>query len=428
MLSKSLVAAATVVGVAHAWLPWDRDMHLFNGTARAVEGRSLPDVTKIRGVNLGSWLVAEPWMMGNSWSDMGCSDQCSEFDCMSSVYGSDRATGNQKFQDHWANWIKPSDLDTIKSWGLNTIRIPVGYWIYRDIVDDSEPFAEGQLDYLDAMVAHAQEIGLFVVMDLHGAPYAQKPGDAFTGQCAGSAGFFQQSQYDRAAKFLGWMANRIHSTPDKYGSTGILEVVNEPLSDHDNGGQTDDERNTLTQNFYPQALQAVRDAEAALNVPAEKQLHVQFMDKQWQSGDPKASLPADSAVMLDDHNYVKGALGSGKQQGDYMYYSCFTDNRQDSADGDSPKAVQEWSLTVNDETTPEFDTNSQQYFYQSWFAAQVQLYEKTNGWIYWSLRNEFNDYRWSYELAVQNNIVPTDSAGLDAVQTNGICQSWFPNN
>lgn len=446
MLSQSLLAAITLAGAAQAWMPWDRDMHLFNGTARGeLQGRSLPDVTKIRGVNLGGWLISEPWMIGSSWSNMGCSGQCSEFDCMRNVYGDDVDSGNKAFQDHWANFITPSDLDTVKSWGLNTIRIPVGYWIYRDIVDSSEPFPDGQLTYLDAMVQKAKDIGLFVIMDLHGAPYSQKPNDAFTGQCSPSAGFFQQSQYDRAAKFMGWMANRIH-TNDAYGTVGIIEAVNEPLSDHDNGGQTQDERDTFTQNYYPQALKAVRDAEAALNVPAENAIHVQFMDNKWQSGDPKSNLPQDSAIALDDHNYVKYAIDSNSSMDDYMNYSCFTDDRTDDADGGSPKVVGEWSLTVANDQSSDWDpsshrmscivhscsvethaNNTAEYFYQSWFAAQTQLYEKTNGWVFWSLRNELNDPRWSYELSVQQTLVPGDAAGLDSIQTNGICQSYFGN-
>ena len=85
------------------------------------------------------------------------------------------------------------------------------------------------------------------------------------------------------------MTTRIHTTPG-YENVGIIEVLNEPLSNHDSGGQSPQEQATLTQDYYPQALKAVRDAEAALNISEANQLHVQFMDELWGSGNPKGKV------------------------------------------------------------------------------------------------------------------------------------------
>jgi aryl-phospho-beta-D-glucosidase BglC (GH1 family) len=38
------------------------------------------------------------------------------------------------------------------------------------------------LQYLDAVIQKAADLGMFVVMDLHAAPGAQKVNDAVTGQ------------------------------------------------------------------------------------------------------------------------------------------------------------------------------------------------------------------------------------------------------
>ena len=38
------------------------------------------------------------------------------------------------------------------------------------------------LKYLDAVIQKAADLGMFVVIDLHGAPGSQNVGDAFTGQ------------------------------------------------------------------------------------------------------------------------------------------------------------------------------------------------------------------------------------------------------
>jgi aryl-phospho-beta-D-glucosidase BglC (GH1 family) len=92
---------------------------------------------KIRGVNVGTMFVFEPWIDQGEWSNMGCGGQASEFDCVMNI-GQDAA--NSAFKTHWDNWLGATDLDEMMSYGLNTVRIPLGYWLYDNIVDSSEHF------------------------------------------------------------------------------------------------------------------------------------------------------------------------------------------------------------------------------------------------------------------------------------------------
>lgn len=49
----------------------------------------------------------------------------------------------------WNSWLTQADVDGMVAAGLNTIRVPLGFWIIEDIVDKShEPYAEGGLDEL----------------------------------------------------------------------------------------------------------------------------------------------------------------------------------------------------------------------------------------------------------------------------------------
>ena len=74
----------------------------------------------------------------------------SEFDCVSSL---GQTNANAAFQNHWNTWIVQSDISQMVSYGLNTIRVPVGYWMREDIVyADSEHFPQGGLTYLDRLV------------------------------------------------------------------------------------------------------------------------------------------------------------------------------------------------------------------------------------------------------------------------------------
>lgn len=120
----------------------------------------------------------ESWIAKAFWSDMGCKGQESEFDCVSSI-GQDAA--NSAFAKHWESWITQADIHNIQSYGLNTIWVPVGYWMKEDPVYATEHFPQGGFDYLERLYGWASEAGLYIVIDLHELPGAQTPDKSFTG-------------------------------------------------------------------------------------------------------------------------------------------------------------------------------------------------------------------------------------------------------
>ncbi|CAJ2503578.1 Uu.00g109720.m01.CDS01 [Anthostomella pinea] len=422
-------AALLLAGAAHAWLPQDRDLAAFNQTARFLQlGKrwepSLPSgVTKIRGVNFGGWLISEPWLMETEWSTMGCGSSASEFDCMNDHYsGSSRSAGNAAFETHYRTWIDADTVQAAHDVGLNTIRIPIGYWSYSAIVDSaSEPFADGdlQLPYLDAVIQKAADLSMYVIIDLHGAPGGQQQ-DVFTGQNPNPAGFYNDYDYGRAEQWLSWMTNRIHTTASYAAAVGVIEVLNEPVSSHDAGGRypAPGEVPSLIDTYYPGALKAVRDAEVALGVSDDRKLHVGFMSSKWDAGDPRsnAAVAADSATMFDDHNYIGFALSSTSDQTALLHSAC-SDSRVVS--GQDFAVTGEWSMTSGVDW-------SDADFFKTFFTAQQQLYEKpgSNGWVYWTWKTELNDPRWTYSYATYLGYVPTDAAGLESNVYQDVCAGY----
>lgn len=168
--------------LSHAWLPTQhpsRDLSAFNSTSSrsTLSGRS-PPPEKIKGVNLGSFLLIEPWMVPDAWGKIGCSDVYSEFACVQKL-GQDAA--NAAFKEHWDTWLPQSDLQLMKDYGLNTVRIPVGYWIVEDLVREGEFYPKGGLEYLDRFVGWAADAGVYVILDLHGGPGVQAKDQSFAG-------------------------------------------------------------------------------------------------------------------------------------------------------------------------------------------------------------------------------------------------------
>jgi glucan endo-1,6-beta-glucosidase len=223
-------------------------------------------------VNLGSQFIIEPWMAGDEWNSMGCGDSPDEWTCVERL-GQEAA--DAAFKTHWQNWINADDLKQIKSYGLNTVRIPVGFWLKEDLVNDGEHYPRGGLEYLDYVVGNCTELGLYVIMDLHGGPGSQFPGQQYTGHVVDSPGFYTQDNYERAYKFLEWMTERVHTNP-AYFNVGMLQVINEPVHAGDYGSQAAD----MIANYYPTAWSRIRDQEAKLGVADKDKLHIQYMVRQ----------------------------------------------------------------------------------------------------------------------------------------------------
>ena len=178
-MRSCFVAITAYAGLSAAWMPtWDEEP-LARGNLRR-QAPAFPGTSKIRGVNLGSQFVVEPWMASNEWSTMGCGSTASEFDCVSML---GQAAANTTWAKHWSTWTTKADITKMVSYGLNTIRIPVGYWIREDLVySDSEHFPQGGLHYLEQICGWASDAGMYIIIDLHGAPGAQVAGNPDTGQ------------------------------------------------------------------------------------------------------------------------------------------------------------------------------------------------------------------------------------------------------
>ncbi|KAI1141658.1 glycoside hydrolase family 5 protein [Hypoxylon sp. FL0543] len=359
---------------------------------------------KVRGVNLGSQFIIEPWMAHDEWQKMGCGSANDEWQCVQAL-GQDKA--DAAFKQHWETWTTQDDITQIKKLGLNTVRIPVGYWIFDDLVYDGEYFPRGGIDYLDKLVGWCADAGIYVIMDLHGGPGAQFPNQQYTGHGVSKPGFYTQDNYERAYKFLERMTERIH-TNNTYRTVGTLEVINEPVHSSDYPSQAAD----LVANYYPNAWNRIRNAEDKLNIAADKRINIQMMDKSWGSGDPSSHLPDKTGALYDDHKYYKWD-GSVKTTKDGYISAACNDNR-----GGNNVIVGEWSLSVADsvQSNDEFgiaNRPDQAGWYKQYWAAQVQTFEKSGGWVFWSWKCNWiggmNEWRWCYKSAVAAGAIPEDA-------------------
>lgn len=124
----------------------------------------------LRGCNLGNWLVQEMWM--HAMGTEGIPDQYTLEQVLTRRFG--RATKDRLMDTYRANYITARDFQTIKSFGMNVVRLPI---LYTLLEDDDRPF---QLKpdawvHIDRALALAEKEDIHVILDLHGAPGGQNP-------------------------------------------------------------------------------------------------------------------------------------------------------------------------------------------------------------------------------------------------------------
>lgn len=77
----------------------------------------------------------------------------------------------KQLKKHWDTWITEQDIARLSKYGINHVRIPIGYWAFD--IEAGEPWVSGAFDYLLKAISWAQKYDIKVLVDLHGAPGSQ---------------------------------------------------------------------------------------------------------------------------------------------------------------------------------------------------------------------------------------------------------------
>ncbi|TFK80755.1 glycoside hydrolase family 5 protein [Polyporus arcularius HHB13444] len=434
---------------------------------------------KIYGVNLGSWLVLEPWMLPQEWSDMGGDSNCCS-DCIGSefsfVQAKGQSTADEKFKTHWSTWFTQHDVDALSAAGINTVRIPLGYWIVERLVDrKSEYFPRGGIVHLQRGVKMLKEAGISVILDHHALPGVQTANQAFTGHCTADVEFYTSYNYQRA---LVWTAvmTAISHLDSNFQSVFAVEAVNEPIMDATQTPGYGDFQKKFVQTiraveFILGIGDAVFDLGTDANVSStnvtaaisasvgssktmssdvknallssipilvdlaqqldfrldfalsrkRQPLVANFMDVNWQFNDPPN--PADAAIGpmgYDNHLYYSFGGVADPNEEAYLTSICNLQRVQnDAAVGDSPLWFGEWGLPT------QFDASDA--FLYKWADAQKLAYSQGRGWIFWNFKTEISEQagdlsrQWSYLDGVKRGYLTADPS---AVHDPNVCAPY----
>ncbi|CZR54831.1 probable glucan 1,3-beta-glucosidase precursor [Phialocephala subalpina] len=423
MLLKNTLAAMVSAAVVAA-LP---------ATAQPLSKRSVSfnwGSEKVRGLNIGGWLLLEPWITPSIFQSLNQSLGIVDEYTMTQQLGTDAAYNILK--PHWDSWCTFSDFQKIANAGFNTVRIPIGYWAYA--LEDGEPYTQGAAPYIDAAIDWARGTGLKIWIDLHGAPGSQNGFDN-SGHRISTPGW---QQGDTVAQTLAVL----ETITAKYAQTSYqdvvvaIELLNEPLSSELNFDEL--------KQFYRDGYGQVR---AVSDTPV--MLHDGFVSPSTWNGFLSVSDNNAQNVAVDHHEYQVFTNDLVALQ-PWQHRQLVCNNAPSYASGaDKWVVVGEWTAAMTDcapalngyDIGARYDgtypgssyvgtcadksniANWNETFkgdMRGYIEAQLSTFEShTQGWVFWNFKTE-SAHEWDAFALLDGGIFPQP---LTAYEFGSICSS-----
>ncbi|KAJ1953382.1 hypothetical protein IWQ62_006005 [Dispira parvispora] len=380
---------------------------------------------KVRGVNLGGWLVLEPWITPSIFAQFDnkpANLQAVDEYTFCEILGKKEA--HRQLVEHWRSWVTESDIRKLASYGLNHIRIPIGYWAFD--VKEGEPWVKGAFPYAVKAVDWARKYGLKVVIDVHGAPGSQNGFDN-----SGKRGDINWGKVDVGFKRQLGVVQRI---ADYFKSSKYRHVVTliQPVNEPANWGLD----MAKVKEFYDNTHRIILDASPDFHM----QIHDAFLPlADWYTLRNRSW----DKTLLDTHIYHMFDVERLQfSQEEHLRMACRHKQEIDrSQHYILPTVVGEWSSAVNDCTKwlngygrgARYDgtyiTNApvcanctckgdHEYWnyspeFREWLRrfteTQMDAYEAGVGWTFWNFKAEQSP-QWNYMLGVEEGWIPRDPA------------------
>jgi aryl-phospho-beta-D-glucosidase BglC (GH1 family) len=190
-------------------------------------------------------------------------------------------------------WLQESDLDVIRGMGMNMVRVPVDWQVLMRPDGTMRPDEEA-FRRLDWLVAEAGERGIYVVLDLHGAPGAACPWHS-CGRAGSNALWSDAVLQERTERIWQRIAARYVGDP----TVAAYDLLNEPLVTMGEGESAEQTRQKF--DLYDRLYDAVRavDPDHVIVVAA---FHT------WENALPPSSYGWTN-VMYQTHHYRFSASG-----------------------------------------------------------------------------------------------------------------------
>jgi len=305
----------------------------------------------LRGMGLGGWMLQEGYMLG-------INKEGQQYKIREKIEELMGARQTQEFYDAWlANHTRKIDVDSLKRWGFNSIRLPMHFNLYTLPVD-KEPVA-GQNTWLekgfaltDSLLNWCKANQMYLILDLHAAPGGQGNDLNISDRDPAKPSLWE-SEANQQKTIALWqqLAKRYANEP----WIGGYDIINEPnwgfqdLAGDKNG--TKEKLNAPLKKLMVEITKAIRQVD---------QKHIIIIEGNGWGNNYNGILPQwDNNMVLSFHKY-------------------WSHNDPASA-GNMVKMRDQYNIPV---WLGETGENS-----NVWFTEAIRLFETNNiGWAWWPLK------------------------------------------
>ena len=369
-------------------------------------------MSKIRGVNLGEWLVLERWMDQDVFRGTESRDE----DNLCRVLSEEEKL--KRFKEHRDTFITEEDIVFIKKCGLDSIRLPIPHFLFGDNPHFCYPYVKC-IDYVDKLFSWADKYGLTVLLDLHTAPDSQNGYDN-GGICTVSTRHQKKENIDRVIEVLSMLAERYKNRDSFLG----LELLNEPASEevwernkrfytpHDKERAKGSSAVPLTLlfDFYTNAYDKLR---AIMGDDKYIVFHDGFRLMQVKTFIKESNF---KNVILDTHPYLDmEGVTETTSTFNHLHKILFEwQNNINECQKYVPVMIGEWSLPHN--ILPSFTPEERYESYRLIASAELMTFESAFAFYFWSYKVKcYDKLGWDFRSNVERGWLPSSFLSISEI-------------
>lgn len=257
--------------------------HMLNTQGKAIVNAN-GDTIMLKGMGLGGWMVQEGYMLQTA----GFANPQHEIKAtIKELIGKENT---DTFYTRWLNnYVRKADIDSLKRWGFNSVRLPMHYNLYTLPIED-EP-VKGKQTWLelgfaltDSVVKWCSENEIYVVLDLHAAPGGQGYDAGISDYNPNKPSLFESK--DNRDKMVALWKKLAERYVDEEWIAGY-DLLNEPNWDLPG--------NVLLRQIYVECTDSIRTVDKN---------HIIFIEGNWFANDFTGLTPPwDDKLVYSPHKY-----------------------------------------------------------------------------------------------------------------------------
>lgn len=306
----------------------------------------------LRGMGLGGWMLQEGYMLRVN----GIGQQ--QHVIKSEIEELIGAKSTKDFYDAWlANHTRKIDVDSLKAWGFNSIRLPMHFALYtlpieQEPVKGKDTWLEKGFALTDSLLAWCKANHMYLILDLHAAPGGQGSDLNIADRDASKPSLWENEENKQKMIHL-WKKLAERYVNEEW--IGAYDIINEPnwgfedLANDKNG--TKEKKNDSLRELMKDITKAIREVD---------QRHIVIIEGNGWGNNYNGILPTwDNNMVLSFHKYWNfNDLGSIKHILNFR---------------------EKYNVPV---WLGETGENS-----NVWFTQAIRLFEDNNiGWSWWPLK------------------------------------------